>query len=176
MLRVRVEPEISAATPLLERLELKEFEAAEGFWVHRPWLLEPVCPAPGPAAEEEEEKEEDADNGIPAPPPGTREEPEAVVAQPTIGIAQFYTEEDSRTLRRQARAYEATLKLAEGEAPSLQGYDLVLSGRLASLDGGPVIACTGRPDAQPSCVISARFDHVAVVRPDGQVLAQWSGG
>lgn len=169
VLRLRVEPEISAATPLLGQLELAEFEAVEGFWVHRPWLLEPVCPAPARAANEPETE-------TPASPPDAAEEPAPAATGAALGIARFYTDEDSRTLRRETRAYETTLKLAEAEAPSAQGYDLVLSGRLASLRDGTVIACAGLPDSRPSCVISARFDHVAVVRPDGEVLAQWSGG
>src|SRR5690606_32843882 len=46
VLRVRVAPELSADSPEVTRLELGDFEAIEGFWVRRPWLLEAACPAP----------------------------------------------------------------------------------------------------------------------------------
>ena len=84
------------------------------------------------------------------------------------------TDEDSRTLRRETKAYEATIKLSGGEAPSSRGYDLVLSGRLTGLAGGRVISCIGGEDVSPSCMISARIDHVSLNEPDGGILAQWS--
>jgi hypothetical protein len=167
VLRIRVEPEISLDTPLLSELGLEGFEAAEGFWLYRDWLLEPACPAiPGakPPAED--------------PPSEAAEETPSVseTVLPAIGVAQFFTDQDSRTARREARAYQATVKIGDGEPSLAQGYDLILSGRLASLPSGQVIACTGLPDARPSCIVSVRFDNVALAHPDGTVVAQWSGG
>jgi len=168
VLRIRVEPQISGSTPLLATLGLDEFEAAEGFWVNRPWLLQPGCPAPRPAAGPKAD--------APASVANTAGEQERSAALPMIGIAQFYTDEDSRTLRRETKAYEATIKLSGGEAPSSRGYDLVLSGRLTGLAGGRVISCIGGEDVSPSCMISARIDHVSLNEPDGGILAQWSSG
>lgn len=176
VLRVSVEPEISDDTALVERLEVEGVEAVEGFWLHRSWLLDPVCPAPPPAPAPDPSAEDEPGTRAAAPAAPETQPPIETAPSPTIGIAHFYTEHDSRTLRRQARAYESTIKLEEGAAPSQQGYDLVLSGRLARLSDGRVIACTGGPDAPPSCIVSARFDHVALVSPDGTVLAQWTVG
>lgn len=167
VLRAEVEPEISVETGLLADLGLDDFEAAEGFWVHRPWLLEAGCPAPERRA---------ADGDVPLGEPIAERGTQPSASRPVIGIAQFYTEDDSRTARRESRAYEATIKLDEGEAPSPRGYDLVFSGRLARLPDGRVIACIGGSGSPPACVISVRFDHVALARPDGEILAQWSIG
>ena len=52
---------------------------------------------------------------------------------PYVGIAQFFTEADARTHRRDNRAYEAIKVLGKGQQPSASGYELVIEGRL-----GPV--------------------------------------
>jgi hypothetical protein len=92
-----------------------------------------------------------------------------------IGIAQFFTGADSRTGRREERAYEASKMLAENERPSPEGYNLVLSGRLRRLPGGQVIACrVASVDAPPECVVSAKFDRVRIEVPSTKnVLAEW---
>ena len=177
VVRFRVEPDISRETEQLAELGLESFEAVEGFWIRRPWLLEAACPAPEPPPDAEEEGAADGA----APGEETSAAAEADEAEPPRwplpGIAQFFTEQDSRLRRRDDRAYQATIPLQEGVAPSTSGYDLVLSGRLRRLPDGRVIACVGRgDDAPPSCIASAAFDHVALERPDGTTLAEWSSG
>jgi hypothetical protein len=44
-IRVRALPTISSDDPLVSRIGDEEFEAVEGFWIPRPWLQQPVCPA-----------------------------------------------------------------------------------------------------------------------------------
>jgi len=97
-----------------------------------------------------------------------------------VGVARrnrtiLFSASDSRTRRRDERAYEATKLLSEGEVPSRQGYDLVLAGRLRKLADGSVIACTiAGIDLPPDCVVSATFDRVTIEHPStGAVLAQW---
>ena len=94
-----------------------------------------------------------------------------------LGIAQFFTATGPRTLRRSGRAYEATKKLTEGEKPAA-GFDLVLSGRLAPLPNGRVIACTpAGQGARPSCIISVEFGKVWIERADThEHLADWGSG
>ena len=164
VLRVRVEPELSASDPAIAALGLEPFEAVEGFWIRRPWLLHAACPETAPAAPADEEADGEADAPGERPP----------AAQPHVGIAHFFTEQDSRLRRRDQRAYETTVKLAEGEQPSPTGYDLVLSGRLTQLPGGRVIACAGNgAAAPPRCIVSADFDQVRLARPDGTMIAEW---
>ncbi|MEJ5979539.1 hypothetical protein WG901_23000 [Novosphingobium sp. PS1R-30] len=179
-LELRLDNEIGAQTPLVLGLRESGYEAVEGFWVHRPWLLDADCRQAAPGAE--------APRTIAAPSPG----PEPSGQPPSlnldagetssseresIGIAQFFTPDDARTHRRAERGYAVTKLLSAGESRSSEGYDIVLAGRLRRLASGRVIACTvRRTSAPPDCLVSVQFDNVAIVNPStGEVLAQWSG-
>ena len=169
VLRVHVAIDVSADTPLLSRLGMGQVEAAEGFWITRPWLLTPDCPVQtsAPLAPSEE------------PTTGSSPTPAALQpsANPRLAIVQFFNPSDSRT-HRQERAYEVTTSLPVAAAPGPQGLDLVVTGRLKKTDGHPVIACVSEADNQaPSCVISAQFDGVSIEQPaTGQTIADWAGG
>ena len=80
-------------------------------------------------------------------------------------------------MRRSGRAYEATKKLEQDDKPA-GGFDLVLTGRLTSLQDGRVIACTpAAQQARPACVISVEFGKVWIERADThEQLAQWGSG
>jgi hypothetical protein len=187
-LRVRVAPTISAEDPIASRIAGEDVEAVEGFWIPRPWLLQPSCPAVAAVRTAAETKP--AAEGAPTP-----ERPAAKAAQPDaegdetgeggtqppaagqkIGIAQFFTETDSRTRRRDARAYEAVKVLAADQPTGSQGYDFVLSGRLRSLPGKRVIECVARgSDRPPDCIVSAQIDRVRIEQPESkQIVAEWS--
>lgn len=166
VLSLTVEPEIADGFPVIQSLESEGYEAGEGFWFHRPWLLKAACPAVP-------EREQDPDE---APPP-VETPPTALFPPQRIGIAQFFTKTDARTHRRDNRPYKTTKVLAEGETPSAAGYDLVISGRLRRLTDGRVIACRNESlAAPPSCIISAQFDNVSIETPGtGETIAKWSG-
>lgn len=176
VLRVRVEHELTIDAPEIQGLGLDGFEAIEGFWIQRPWLLDAACPAVEPTRDSTDttastEEVDDRDEAAPAAEPAT------AAPSPRVGIAHFYTADDSRTLRRDSRAFQATRKLAAGIEPSRDGYNLVLSGRLSRMPDGRVIACAGRdPDRPPTCVVSVTFDRVALRQPDGELVAEWSSG
>jgi len=184
-IRVRAAPTISKDEPVVARIGDDEFEAVEGFWLPRPWLLQAVCPAGvavAPAAEAEPTARQDssARGGSRA---GTatseiEQNGESLPAPPRIGIAQFFTSEDPRTRRRDMRPYQASHTLPEGKALSPQGYNLVLSGRLRELPGRGVIHCVARgPDAAPDCIVSAEFLRVWIEQPDTrEVIAEWGAG
>jgi hypothetical protein len=195
-LRLRAAPDISIDQPLPAAIAGDAFEAAEGFWVPRPWLLQPGCPVVPPPAPVQPPEAPTATNKTGMNKAGTTkvatkapaskaaagtgpaaQEPSAI-AHHRVAIAQFFSETDSRTLRRDGRPYEATKALAEGQAPSAQGYDLVLSGRLKRLPNGRVIACkVEQPDRPPQCIVSADFDRVWIERPDTkESLAEWNAG
>jgi hypothetical protein len=132
-------------------------------------MLGAACPATGVVPDEGEEQP--AEETAPT-------EPSAETLSHQVGIAQFFTAQDSRTLRRRGRAYEATEILAAGKALSEQGYDFVLAGRLRRLPNGRVIACASpAPTAPPACIASAEFGRAWIERPDnGEIIAQWGGG
>lgn len=159
-LKVRAAPTLSPEDPPVKAIAGDAFEAVEGFWIPRPWLMASACPRtdspPAPASEQ-----------------ALEQAPESQM----VGIAQFFTATGPRTLRRSGRPYEATKKLAQGEKPTA-GFDLVLTGRLTPLPNGRVIACT--PAAQgtrPSCIISVEFGKVWIERADThEHLADWGSG
>jgi hypothetical protein len=184
-LRVRAMPTISADGPVVRQVLAQangaSFEAVEGFWIPRPWLLQPVCPAaaavrPAPQPRPEAGQESEQAQEPPAPVEDAQESQAPPPAWPKVGIASFFTEEDSRTRRRKMRAYE-TVKTLEPDQPiGSQGFDLVLSGRLRALPGRKVIVCIpSGPDNPPECVVSADIDRVWIERPDTkQMLAEWN--
>lgn len=178
-LRVRAMPTISMEDELVARFAVNNFEAVEGFWIPRPWMLDPVCPV-SPTLNQSlrdvnektpvrvsREKTADKDQS------GTAVTPQRI--WPRIGIAQFFTSTESRTQRRLTRAYEASKTIEQGKPIGSDGFNLVLSGRLKALPGGNVIACSASlPDAPPDCVISADFDRVWIERPESEeVIAEW---
>jgi hypothetical protein len=167
-LRVRAKPTLAGEDPLVKELGGTGFEAVEGFWIPRPWLLQPVCPAAAAVepAVPDEVAEEDAKVAEPVP------------RWPRIGIAQFYSETDPRTGRRSMRAYEAVKAMDPGRPIGSQGFDLVLSGRIKALPDRRVIACisTGA-QSPPDCIISADFDRVWIQAPgSADVIAEWTSG
>ena len=175
--RVRAMPTIDIEDERIRTLGASGFEAVEGFWLPRPWMLEASCPAAAVAAPSEGSLEKDTavkgaggpSRDVPLVPPNVG---------PNIGIAQFFTATDSRTQRRASRAYEASEILPADKAVSSSGWNLVLSGRLKSLEGRGVIRCSTAkgPDQPPDCVISADFDTVWIENPEtGERVAEWGG-
>lgn len=168
-LRLRASPDLGIEDEPVAALAGERVEAVEGFWIERPWLLTDGCPAtpqpqPQPDAEPNAPKAKKPEAAAPLQPPA-----------PRIGLAQFFTKTDPRTGRRDHRPYEATETLGEGERPSAEGYNLVLSGRLRAQPLGRVIAChaTGA-DAPPQCIVSADFDRVWIENPRSkEILANW---
>lgn len=195
--RVRATPTISGSDALLQRIAGEEFESAEGFWIPRPWLLEPMCPAaaavrPAPPEQAEEGEPADGEAGdagrrgsaardgqdSPAQPAAIADEQETrspPPAWPKVGIIQYFSETDARTRQRGMRPYELVKPIDPQQPLPTQGFNLVISGRLRPLPGHGVIECVARgADNPPDCIISARIDRVRLERPEnGEVLAQW---
>jgi hypothetical protein len=165
VLRISATPTLNGDDPLVEQLDAKDIEAVEGFWIPRPWMLQASCPAP-PAAP------------VAAPETDMAQQPATATAMAAgrIGIAQFFTAADSRTMRRDHRPYAATKTLDAGTAQvGVKGFDLVLEGRLQPGPGGRVILCkSSAVDRPPDCIVSARIDRVRFEQPDtGATIAEW---
>ena len=170
-LRVRAAPDMTLKDPAVAPLSSQSIEAVEGFWLRKPWLLQDGCPVMSNPQRTTETKP--AVSQTPRVVTGNAARP-AVYSQ-RVGIAQFFTEADSRTSRREARPYDLSKVLAENEAPSPVGYNLVLSGRLRRLPDGRVISCrVADVDAPPECVVSAEFDRVRIENPGTRnILGEW---
>jgi hypothetical protein len=167
-LKVSATPALSTKNSTVKTIAGDNFEAVEGFWIRKPWLLAAACPrTPAEAASAAGASPEEATE--------TAKQPKQ--PQPTVGIAQFFTASDPRTMRRSGRPYEATKRLEEGDTPS-GGFNLVLTGRLKALPNGKVINCTDtQGSVRPSCVISVEFGKVSIERADThEQLAQWGTG
>jgi len=174
-LRVRARPTLNAQEPVVQRLGGDRFEAVEGFWIPRPWLLEAVCPANSaidPSAPHPKQQAKVA--GTVAQEQVTEQLP----SSPRIGIAQFFSDTDPRTGRRSMRPYEAVKTLEPGHPLESQGFDLVLSGRLRALPDRRVIACVANgAQSPPDCIVSADFDRVRIEASGTQdVIAEWTSG
>lgn len=174
-LRLRAAPNLTRDDPAVAAIAGDTIEAVEGFWIPRPWLLADGCPVlPSPSrvapADAEAASQSDGTEGAPSPDP-------APAAAQRIGIARFYAATDSRTGRRDGRAYSALSVLPANQQPSPEGYNLVLAGRLRQVPGGRVIVCrVAGANAPPDCVVSADIDHVWVEHPRTRgVLANWGG-
>lgn len=179
-LRLRAMPTLAADDELVAELGGGEFEAVEGFWIPRPWLLQPACPATAAirpaAAEAGAEASPEEEPGKPAA--GTYPVTEPLPRWPRIGIAQFFSATDPRTGRREMRPYEAVETVDPKRPIGSQGFNLVLSGRLKALPGKGVIACVAKgAESPPECVVSADFDRVRIEEPASRdVIAEWGGG
>ena len=153
-LEITATPDLSLEAPELAGALTQTVEAVEGFWIPHPWLLSNACPA-------------------------LRQSSEAhpVVPEHSVGIAQYYTPEGSRTERRSGRAYVSIAPAEPGEPLPQNGFVLLLEGRLQAWPGGPPIHCSSTSAAaRPSCIVSVRLDRVAFTRPgDGAVIDEWTG-
>jgi hypothetical protein len=173
-LRIRALPDLTLADPRVAALVRGSVEAVEGFWMRRPWLLSDGCPARPPQPQKDDGQEPDDSSAEEA---ATRTSAAVSSPQPRqrVGVARFYSPTDSRTVRREGRAYQVTKVLDANEQPSAQGYNLVLAGRLRELAAGRVISCAIlSAEGPPDCVISAEFHRVWIETPDTKdVLAEW---
>jgi hypothetical protein len=159
-LKVRATPDLSQAQPVIGAIAGETFEAAEGFWLARPWLFADACPAGQSGANAQ---------GAPTaegPRPGA------------VGIAHFFTASDSRVSRRSARSFETVQKLDGESVPAGAGFNLVLSGRLKAFPDGRVIRCVPTdPNARPICVVSAELSRVSLQNAEsGASMAEWGVG
>ena len=128
-----------------------DIEAVEGFWLRRPWISTDACPTI-------------RGGGDPAAP----------ASPETLALVRVFPHGASRVLRHAGRGYEVTRK-AEPGVLRLEGFRLVLAGRVADFGGGQPIRCrSASPDQRPVCAISVEFDRVTFEDPaSGEVLAEW---
>ena len=131
------------------------WEAAEGFWIARPWLRTDDCP------------------GVPGDPLASG----PVAASPqAIGLAAVFDQGASRIGRRNGRAYAFTVR-GEGDQPPpapKDGYRLVLEGRMTAFPDGRAIRCrASSPDQRPVCIVATQLRRVAFLDASGQTLSEW---
>jgi hypothetical protein len=148
VLRVKVQSNLTGDALPQSDLLRQGYEGAVGFTLGRPWLLDAGCPLPGFGSMAE--------------------------GEPTIVIAQLFTDSDSR-VQRPHSTFELTKPLEPKDVPK-DGLNLLIAGRLAQLSDGRPIHCAAE-QGPPACVVSARIDRVAIEVPStGDVLGEWGNG
>lgn len=182
-LRVWVTPRVwTDATPVRAAAEGIEFEAAEGFWIQRPWLRSGDCPAlpqrigvtaPAAGSADGEETSAPANEG-PATAVDATEDAIAPIRE-TLALVELFEPGSRRAARRNGRPYTVVTKLAPDEVDLSKGLRVVVSGQLTRLGRNAPIACSGTLiDERPLCVIGAEIDRVAITDASGRrVLGEW---
>lgn len=156
-LKLTMTPGDWLASPLIAS-EAETWEAAEGFWLTRPWMRGEGCPST-------ESAPSTADT-FPASPQ-------------TVGLVAVFSPDGSRMGRRNGRAYELTVR-GEGDQPAVApagGFRLVLEGRMAAFADGRAIHCRAdSPEQRPVCIGAVELDRVTFEDASGAVLSEWRGG
>lgn len=139
--------------------ETEGWEAAEGFWITRPWLLGDACPAARPV--------DPAQAPIPASPE-------------TLGLVALFKSDESRFGRRNGRAYSFTQR-AKGEAAladPAKGYATVFGGRIAAFPDGKAIHCRAvAANQRPVCIVAVQLDRVTFEDgATGDFITEWRDG
>ena len=139
------------------------FDAIEGFWIERPWTTSEKCPPAvgAPLA------------GESAP---TKEPRAETPSQQTLALAQYFSPEAPRTLRRGSRPYAHTSKLPESAQGRTLDLRIKLVGRISGFsDGQPVHCRVAATTQRPVCAVAVQFSEV--VLEDGETgdrLAEWT--
>lgn len=139
------------------------FDAIEGFWIERPWTTSEKCP---PAV------------GAPlAGESAPAKEPKAETpSQQTLALAQYFSPEAPRTLRRGSRPYAHTSKLPESAQGRTLDLRIKLVGRITGFsDGQPVHCRVAATTQRPVCAVAVQFSEVVLEDAEtGERLAEWT--
>lgn len=143
------------------------YDAAEGFWIERPWTRSEQCPtgeralsAPATAHADEEQPA--------ALPPAT--------PMSTLALVQYFSPDSSRTLRRGSRPYSYTTKVPETEAAASRNFRVKLIGRISGFDDGQPIHCVVTASfSPPTCAAAVEFTRVVLEDADtAESLSEWN--
>ncbi len=167
ILRISVRPQVWGNDPTIKALaDGATYDAAEGFWIARPWTRSENCPQsplPRPAH---------------VPPIGSQSPAAAPDASPihTFAIVQYFSPDAPRTLRRGSRPYAYTGKVPEGEAVGAKGFRLKLTGRIRGYnDGQPIHCVVISPSRPPVCATAVEFTQVVLEdAATDKRLAEWN--
>lgn len=148
-------------------------EAAEGFWITRPWMLNASCPAAPLPKADAPDIDDATKKSIVADKPADQS---AAAPSPTVGIVQYYGENDSRVGARNGKPLTKIETITGLKPAPTTGAVMVLQGRLRHWPDGKVILCKGEGrTSRPQCLVSATIDRVAFERADNRtVIAEWT--
>ncbi|MBW8295693.1 hypothetical protein [Sphingopyxis sp.] len=133
-------------------------DAAEGFWIARPWSSSDRCPP---------RSDQGAVRGA---------DPVTLPGQ-SLAIAQIFRDDADRDGWRSGRAFDVVKRVDAEAFDGSQGFRLRVTGRLENIAGGAPIRCVqpGGSEQRPRCLIGARIDTVRIEDPaSDDTLATWS--
>lgn len=167
VLRVTIRPQRWGDNPTFEAIAAgTPHDAAEGFWIERPWTRSEQCPvnldpqaAPAPVAGASA-----SSAATPSPPPVN-----------TMAVVQYFSPDAPRTLRRGNRPYDYTAKLPGNNQTAPQGFRVKLVGRILGFaDGQPIHCVVQRPAQPPTCAAAVEFTKVVLEDAvTGENLTEW---
>jgi len=167
VLRISVRPELKGNNQTIKALaEGLAYDAAEGFWMARPWTRSENCPTPLSLV------------AAPASPVGGPVPAAAPDLSPmhTFAIVQYFSPDAPRTLRRGSRSYSYTGKVPGSDTVGAKGFRLKLTGRIRGYgDGQPIHCVVTTPSRPPVCAAAVEFTQVVLEDADtGENLAKWN--
>ncbi|RXD06660.1 hypothetical protein EQZ23_00600 [Sphingomonas sp. UV9] len=133
-------------------------EAIEGFWIARPWSSRGTCEAGSPTT---------VPLGIDA----------VTLPGQTLGLAQIFTDQDSKNARRSGKPYESVRRIGENDLKIDQGLRVRLRGRVARFPDGSTVRCRqpAGKEQRPICLVAVSFDDVGIENPSTQdTIATWA--
>lgn len=166
VLRINVRPQAWGDDPTIKTLAAgATYDAAEGFWIARPWTRSENCPSSLSSV------------GAPSSPVGDPA-PTAAPDAPhikTFAIVQYFSPDAPRTLRRGSRPYSFTGKVPETGTFGAKGFRLKLTGRIRGVgDGQPIHCVVITPSRPPVCAAAVEFTQVVLEdAATGESLAEW---
>jgi hypothetical protein len=169
VLRATFRPQNWGDDPVLERLAAgAPYDAAEGFWIERPWTRAEQCPpapapSPGPST---------------TPGNGTASTPMAAGGTDgALALVQYFSPDASRTLRRGNRPYTYTAKLVAERPSPPQALRVKLVGRISGfVDGQPIHCVVNATSKPPVCAIAVEFTRVILEdAATGEIFTEWDG-
>jgi hypothetical protein len=159
VLRISVRPQVWGNDQTFEALASGiTYDAAEGFWIERPWTGSEQCPPL-----------------IDAAPASTDADPPAAPVR-TFAIVQYFSPDAPRNLRRGSRPYSYTAKLPETEHATPRSFRVKLTGRIRGFRDGQPIHCTVTASLSPPiCAAAVEFTQVVLEDADtGLSLTEWN--
>ncbi|MBB6124894.1 hypothetical protein [Sphingobium subterraneum] len=167
VLRINARPQVLGDDPTIKTLAAGViYDAAEGFWIDRPWTRSENCPASL------------SSETAPASPVGEATPVAAPDISPmhTFALVQYFSPDAPRTLRRGSRPYSYTGKVPETETVGAKGFHLKLIGRIRAYgDGQPIHCVVTTHSGPPVCAAAVEFTQVVLEDADtGDSLAEWN--
>lgn len=167
VLRINVRPQVWGNDPTIKTLAAgATYDAAEGFWIARPWTRSENCPSSVSSV---------AAPALPVGDPAPTAAPEAPPIK-TFAIVQYFSPDAPRTLRRGSRPYSYTGKVPEAGALGAKGFRLKLTGRIRGFgDGQPIHCVVITPSRPPVCAAAVEFTQIVLEdTATGESLAEWN--